>query len=333
MPVPGPWVWRPGGRAAAAPDVPGPASRDLRAVLDRLCREFDPAYLWSDPLGLVRSFADPADREVAGLIAAVLAYGRVEGIRRTLTALFEVLGPRPRDRILDLDPRGPEARSAASITHRFNNGGDMVHLLAALKEALGAYGSLEALFLQGHDPAAPDVGPGLAAFSSWFRARAPRPGLPAPRAFAFLFPSPEGGSACKRLNLFLRWMVRPDNGLDLGIWRGVRPAQLVVPLDTHVFELARRLGWTRRSSADWRAALEVTDRLRELDPEDPVRYDFALARPGILGRCSAPLCRGCPLEGACASGEVRETRPEGRSRGSAPGRPRPGRRRRHGGTP
>jgi uncharacterized protein (TIGR02757 family) len=122
--------------------------------------------------------------------------------------------------------------------------------------------------------------------------------------FDFLLPLPSRGSACKRLNLFLRWMVRPADGVDFGLWRGVRPAQLLMPLDTHVWRIARALGLTARRTADWRAAVEITDALRRIDPQDPVRFDFAIARLGIVGRCRRATadpagCRSCVLAGAC----------------------------------
>jgi uncharacterized protein (TIGR02757 family) len=117
---------------------------------------------------------------------------------------------------------------------------------------------------------------------------------------------PASGSACKRLNLFLRWMVRPDDGLDLGLWAPVRPDQLVIPLDTHEARISRYLGLSDRRTVDWKMAVEVTEGLRRLDPSDPVRYDFALSRLGILDECPRrrdPVkCRRCPLVPVCTLG-------------------------------
>jgi uncharacterized protein (TIGR02757 family) len=125
--------------------------------------------------------------------------------------------------------------------------------------------------------------------------------------------SPDDGSACKRLNLFLRWMVRPDDGVDLGPWTALTPADLVVPLDVHVLRISRFLGLTRRSDASWRTACEVTDGLARLDPADPVRFDFALSHLGISGACRGArhpdACPLCPLDPVCTAGGVRPEAP------------------------
>jgi uncharacterized protein (TIGR02757 family) len=162
------------------------------------------------------------------------------------------------------------------------------------------FGSLEGAFAAGDDAAAPHVGPGLAAFSAAALARADA----APdRALKFAFAAPGGGSACKRQNLFLRWVVRPADGLDLGLWTKVDRARLVVPLDVHLAFHARVLGFTRRKTADWRAALETTAALRAFDPADPTRFDFALCHLGIHGDCRGrrdeAVCPRCPLDAVC----------------------------------
>ena len=121
--------------------------------------------------------------------------------------------------------------------------------------------------------------------------------LPSAAGVRFFLPSPEDGSTCKRLNLFLRWMVRPDDGVDMGLWHGVSPSQLVIPLDTHVSRISISMGLTGRRTVDWKMAREVTARLRAIEPRDPVKYDFALCRLGMLESCpqhadpaACPLC-------------------------------------------
>jgi uncharacterized protein (TIGR02757 family) len=176
-------------------------------------------------------------------------------------------------------------RALASFKHRFNDGRDLACLFYFVRQMLERAGSVEAFFASGLPPGEGDVGPGLASFSA--RALAlDHAGLygggPLPRraGVRFFFPSPDDGSACKRLNLYLRWMVRRE-GVDLGLWRTVDPARLVIPLDAHVLAIARRVGLTRYRAPGWRMALDITARLRRLDPADPVKYDFALHRMGL----------------------------------------------------
>ncbi|MDX1763682.1 MAG: TIGR02757 family protein, partial [bacterium] len=267
----------------------------LKSPLEKLYRTYHAGYLKTDPLELVHGFAAPEDREVAGLIAAVFAYGRVEQIRKTLEQIFEPMGGAPRAYILDFDP-DRDGGQFGGIVHRFNKSTDVLALLCGIREALLRHGSLQTLFLAEYSSEQADVAPALSAFVDGlldFDATPlfGRPSVPSDSTFRFLLPSPRRGSACKRLNMYLRWMVRCDDGLDLGLWDAVSPSQLIIPLDTHVWRLSRRLGLTERRSADWKTAVDITAKLRCLDPEDPVKYDFALARLGILGRCLKEMDR------------------------------------------
>jgi len=280
---------------------------ELKAPLERLYRTYDTRYLDSDPLGIVRRFSRPGDREVAGLIAAVYAYGRVGQIRGTLRRIFEPMGENPRRFILRFDCRR-DGHLFEGILHRFNRGEDLLCLLLALNRILRQYGSILAFFLEGQTEGEQDIQASLASFVERIHALDYTPiygtrGVPDPVGFRFLLPSPRKGSACKRLNMFLRWMVRRDDGIDLGLWKEVSPARLVIPLDTHVSRIARRLGLLTRCSVDWRAAVEVTERLKLLDPEDPVKYDFSLARLGILNQCrkekDPSVCSDCQLLQYC----------------------------------
>jgi len=187
----------------------------------------------------------------------------------------------------------------AGLSHRFVSSRGVFLLLRSLRTALREQGSLEGLYraVRGE---APDLRTGLAAFLGRFRDAW---GEDLPRERNFLFPDPRNGSACKRHNLFLRWVVRGGDGVDLGLWSALSPAELVVPLDTHMARLGRWLGMTRRTSADWKTAEEITRGLRSVCPEDPVRFDFPLTRVGILGGCTSRhrgLCAECPLDRACA---------------------------------
>jgi uncharacterized protein (TIGR02757 family) len=194
--------------------------------------------------------------------------------------------------------------------HRFHGPDDLAILTELLRRALSEAGSIGTWFERGLRPADPDVGPALADFSRRMTGRDDLPAVPGVRRgrlplaspVRFFFPSPEGGSACKRLNLYLRWMVRRD-GLDFGLWRGMSPARLVIPLDTHVARIAANIGLTTRRTAGWPMAMEVTAGLRELDPLDPVKYDFAICRLGILDHCPRrrdPVkCARCLLQPVC----------------------------------
>jgi uncharacterized protein (TIGR02757 family) len=191
-------------------------------------------------------------------------------------------------------------------------GNDAAAVIAALGRVRDRHGSLGAWFLAGYDPQAPDLAPALAIFLDGIRAelvygRKRGPALTdLPQGVRTFFSDPRAGGACKRLNLYLRWMVRPDDGVDLGLWPAVSPAQLTVPLDTHVARISRYLGLTSRRTPDWKMAAEVTAGLARFDPGDPVRYDFALSRLGILDRCPRRVnpvkCVACPLVPVCTLG-------------------------------
>jgi uncharacterized protein (TIGR02757 family) len=256
----------------------------LKQRLDALYRRYDRRYVDPDPLQFVLAQRRAEDREVVGLVASSLAYGNVRQIKRSIAAALDVLGPRPAQALRRLSPRAAR-RALSAFRHRFNDGRDVACLFYFLRQMLETAGSVEAFFAAGLPPGEDHVGPALASFSARVLAL-DHGGLygdgPLPRraGVRFFFPSPDDGSPCKRLNLYLRWMVRRE-GVDLGLWRTVDPRRLVIPLDAHVFAIARRVGLTRYRSPGWRMALDITARLRRLDPVDPVKYDFALHRMGL----------------------------------------------------
>jgi uncharacterized protein (TIGR02757 family) len=257
---------------------------ELRRRLDALYRHYDHRFVDPDPLQFVRAQRRADDREVVGLIASALAYGNVRQIKRSIGAVLQVLGPRPARTIRRLAP-AEAARALAGFKHRFNDGRDVACLLYYLRQMLESAGSVERYFAAGLTPGAGDVGPALTSFTARTLAldHAGLYGggaLPRDAGVRFFFPSPADGSPCKRLNLYLRWMVRRD-GVDLGVWTTVDPSRLVIPLDAHVFTIARKVALTRYRSPGWRMALDITTRLRRLDPGDPVKYDFALHRMGL----------------------------------------------------
>jgi uncharacterized protein (TIGR02757 family) len=290
----------------------------LKERLDALYASFDCVGSATDPIHIVRRFRDPADREVVGLCAAALAFGRVASVLQSIERLVAVMGTSPATFVRRFDPQR-DARALEPIVHRWTKGEDLVALVIILQEMLRR-GSIEAFFVDGYDPDARDISGALESFSTRALAvdlrpaygpRRPRPGA------AYFFPRPSSGGACKRLNLFLRWMVRHD-AVDFGIWKNVRAAQLIVPLDTHVIRVGRCLRLTRYASPGWKMAADITASLRELDPVDPIKYDFSLCHLGMADRCGFNRGKGdsdCPLRGVCHP-HLRG----GRRR--APGRPR-----------
>ncbi len=216
----------------------------------------------------------------------------------------------------------------ADVVHRWTRGPDLVALLWIIKQMIDRSGSIENFFIEGYDPEAEDIEGALDSFSARALAldlRAAYGKVPKRPGVCYFFPRPSAGSGCKRMNLFLRWMVRRD-ALDLGVWTRVSPAKLVMPLDTHVIRVGRCLRLTRRVSPGWPMARDITASLRRLDADDPVKYDFALCHLGMMNACgfnravsstsstsssgargpSLPPDSQCPLRGLC--------QPRGRTR-------------------
>ena len=271
----------------------------LQRRLDELVATFDISTIEPDPLQLVLRYRDPLDQEVAGLIAAAFAYGRAETIVANLGVVLTRMKPSPYRYLKSFD-RHEATQRFAGFTHRFHKTPDLVAFLECIANVIHAHQSLGALFKQCYDANAPDIAPTLSRFvKSVLPSTANRQ---PPTALRYLLTNPEDGSACKRMNLYLRWMVR-RTAPDLGLWTFVDPAKLVMPLDTHVHRIATFLGLSERKSGDWKAARALTDNLARFDASDPVRYDFALCRLGILDLCSRKQkkenCDVCLLREVC----------------------------------
>ena len=275
----------------------------LGSRLEDLYRTFDDVTSATDPVHIVRRYAASDDREVVAFCAAALAFGRVASVLQSIESLLAVMGPHPAAFVRAFDP--PRQRAAIDpLVHRWIRGRDLVALLLILQRMLREAGTIERFFVADDDPAAPDISAALDAFST--RAlqtdlrvaygRVPqRPGV------CYFFPRPSAGSACKRLNLFLRWMVRRD-AIDLGTWTLVSPARLIIPLDTHVIRLGRCLRLTGYATPGWKMAAEITSSLRAINATDPIRYDFSLCHVGMMGACGYGRAQGdrqCPLRGSC----------------------------------
>lgn len=282
----------------------------LRDELGRHYHAFNREAAAADPIELVRPFEDPADREIAGFCAAALAFGRVASVLQSIQALFKLLGPHPAAFTRRFDP-SRDAGAFDGLVHRWTRGRDLAALLWILRAMLERSGSIEAFFLEGFERDHVDVGPALDSFSRraravdlrpvYARSGGPRGRLPKRPGVHYFFPCPSAGSGCKRLNLFVRWMVRRD-AVDLGVWTRVPTAKLIVPLDTHVIRLGRCLRLTRYASPGWKMASEITASLRAIDPADPVKFDFSLCHLGMMNACGYGRPQRdsqCPLRGIC----------------------------------
>jgi uncharacterized protein (TIGR02757 family) len=277
----------------------------LRQPLERLYRDFDyDARLGRDAIRYPLRYADPADRELVALLTACLAYGRVDLFGRALEGVLAAMGPSPVAFMRDFEPRRDAARFADFI-YRFNRPRDLAAFCVAAREVLARHGTLEKCFLAGDTEPRGSIGPALERFSRAFLDADLHEVFPRgrrSRGYRHLFPLPSLGGPCKRPLLFLRWMVRREPP-DFGLWTGVSPARLVMPVDTHVENMSRAIGLTRRRSRTWKMAEEITSRLATLDPADPVKYDFALCHTRMAGDCldrrDAVVCPPCGLRSVC----------------------------------
>ena len=288
----------------------------LKRELDRLYESFNIENSASDPIQIVRRFDRNDDREVVAFCAASLAFGRVASVLQSIERLVAIMGPHPADYVRQFDP-SRHAPAFKGLVHRWTREKDIIALLWILRQMLEQSGSIEGFFLEGYDAGAPDLAGALESFSE--RAMALDLGaaygkVPKRPGVSYFFPRPSKGSACKRLNLFLRWMIRHD-ALDLGVWTRVPAAKLVVPLDTHVIRVGRCLQLTKYQSPGWKMASDITASLARIDPADPTRYDFSICHLGMMNACGfnrAQADSQCPLRGVCRP-RARTRRPSRRS--------------------
>ncbi|PYR01941.1 MAG: TIGR02757 family protein [Acidobacteria bacterium] len=258
----------------------------LRPALDRLYAGFNYPDSATDPIQIVRRFTRSDDREVVGFIAASLAFGRVTSVIQSIERVLAIAGPRPAEYVRRFDPRREKA-AFETVVHRWTRGVDLMALISVMQQMIERSGSLEGFFADAYSASADDIEAALDGFSSRAMALDLEPAygrVPRRPGVCYFFPRPSAGSGCKRLNLFLRWMVRRD-ALDLGVWSRISPAKLIVPLDTHVIRVGRCLGLTRYTSPGWPMARDITASLRRIDPDDPVKYDFALCHLGMMNAC------------------------------------------------
>jgi uncharacterized protein (TIGR02757 family) len=277
----------------------------LREPLERLYREFDyGARVDLDAVRFPLRYPAPRDREVVALLTACLAYGRVDLFGRELEAVLAAMGPSPAAFVAAFEPDRDAARFAG-FRYRFNRPRDLAAFCVATRQVLARHGTLERCFVAGDPEPSGPLRPALERFARAFLEADLSPVFPRgrrSRGFRHLFPLPSTGGPCKRWLLFLRWMVRRTPP-DFGLWTAVAPGRLLVPVDTHVENMSRAIGLTRRRSRTWRMAEEITGRLAALDPADPVKYDFALCHKRMSGDCrdrrDPTVCAPCGLRVVC----------------------------------
>lgn len=250
-------------------------------------------YLDTDPVSIVHKIKGEKSRETAAFISSVFAFGNVKTIKASILKVLHPMGNNVYDFIKHYEKLQHESllnskKSQRSklylfqgIGHRFIKGNDISCLVNTLHFVLKEYGSIENLFMQ-YFTKEKNLRKSLEVFTKNIREIYCRNNSDfCERTLRFMLPSPEKGSACKRMNLFLRWMVRKDE-IDLGIWKGIKKNELIIPLDTHIARISKSLGFTKRKTLGWNMASEITENLKKFDPLDPLKYDFALTRIGML---------------------------------------------------
>lgn len=254
---------------------------DIKDFLDRKADQYNtPAFIESDPISIPHMYALKQDKEIMGFFAAIFAWGQ----RKTIINKSKELSARMDNAPFDFIKNHTEhdLKHLLGFKHRTFNDLDLQYCIDFMSRHYNKYDSLEQAFFANSDT---DIETALNHFNCYFF-----DSPDAPQRTAKHIPSPTRGSACKRLNMYLRWMVRKDDkGVDFGIWNSVSPEILICPLDLHVERTARKLGLLNRDKADWKAAMELTENLRLLDNSDPAKYDFALFGISIEEKCIVDL--------------------------------------------
>ncbi len=253
-------------------------NRGLKEKLDYYYDLFDRSTISPDPLEFPHRFSKPLDIEISGLISSVFAFGNIRQIINILEKLHTIMSGSPFGFVLDYDSK-KGSRIFNLLKHRFYTGDDISRLFRALNIIYSKYGSLESFFLLGQAGNSIEIKERLSVFSMNMTGIMSQ-GKQVSHGIKFMFPDPMKGSGCKRMNLFLRWMVRKDD-LDFGLWKSIPSSKLIIPVDTHVARICKKLKLTRKKNISWAMAEEITGNLRKFDPDDPVKYDFAICHIGM----------------------------------------------------
>jgi len=266
----------------------------IKKVLENLYGKYNRRELIKpDPLQFIYRYSKPADMEIAGFLAAALAYGRVQQIEKDVTQLLNCMSKSPHDFVSNF--KKTDRKKLSNFKHRFTTGENICDLLELLRDIVNENSSIEKYFLLGYNQQDENIIPALSKFcESLLERYSQLHDGQATKGLKYLLVSPIGGSACKRLNLFLRWMVRDDD-VDTGLWKSIDKSKLIVPIDVHMGRLCRILGFYSRKTVSLSAALEITKSFSGIVPDDPVKYDFALSRVGIVENCTGKIGDKCQL--------------------------------------
>jgi len=258
----------------------------VKQVLDKFYGEYDfKERILHDPIEFPHRYKRREDIEIAGFISSCFAYGKVGLFKPVIEKILSAMRGSPNDFLMEFKAK-KDGRLFSGIKYRFNENKDIICLLHIISHLLRSHKSIENVFKSFYKKTDSDT--------SDIYGKNLKPG-----GLLQFFPSPSKGSACKRMNLFLRWMIR-NKDIDFGIWKGIPENKLIIPVDTHIARISRCLGFTKRKSQDWKMAVEITSALKKLDSEDPLKYDFAMCHYGISGLCSSKRgddkCKGCLLK-------------------------------------
>jgi len=245
----------------------------LKTLLDDLYFRYKRKYSSVDPVWNLHKFSDAKDIEIIGLITSCYAYGQVNLINNFIGKLLNRIGNKPHEFTINFTKR-KDKKYLSGLGYRFHTADDLVNLIQSLRTALDSYLSLQNLFVKNYSEEHNNIIPALSSFSAKLNHNV-KNNKREKSYFAYLLPDPLQGSTCKRLMLFLRWMVRKDE-IDFGIWDKIPPAKLIMPVDVHISRVAKKLMLVKRKSVDLKFAVELTGRLKKIDNADPVKYDFSL---------------------------------------------------------
>lgn len=251
---------------------------NLKRKLDYHYKYFDYSQISPDPLEFLHRYKNWYDVEIAGIISSVFAYGNIKQIISTLEKIHTVIGHQPYEFVTHFD-YDKDKEKFAGVTHRFFTPNDVALLFYALNRIYTTYGSLKYLFLLYYFPKENNLKNTISFFSNNIIDIALHKGELS-NGLKFMFPDPYKNSACKRMNLFLRWMIRKDE-LDFGLWEEIPASRLVIPVDTHVAKICRELKLTKKKNISWAMAEDITENLKKYNADDPVKYDFAICHIGM----------------------------------------------------
>jgi len=251
----------------------------LKEKLEKHYVAFDKSSIEPDPLQFLHLYKNENDIELVGFIASVFAYGNVRQIISTMNRITGILGNDPVYYLKNSSKKIIE-KDFSNIVHRFYSSADIAALFILLKDIYVKEGSLRHVFVKNYDKKSVNLKNEISLFTDYIFNGLEKQGASISHGLKFMFPNPAKGSACKRMNLFLRWMVRKDE-LDFGLWDDIDKSKLIIPVDTHVARVCKEIKLTKRKIADWKMAEEITENLKKLDPDDPVKYDFAICHIGM----------------------------------------------------